>query len=337
MEIKDILFELSSAAAIGTVTNASDLAYNMLSNYAEVTRLGGLSFMGEIKGEKDYTILIDAHIDEVGFIVTDVSENGFLTVQKCGGIDLRHLPSKAVTVHGKEKIPAVFVSTPPHLDKGDEMPDDIAKYKLDTALGGKAKDIVRIGDFVTYRTSPKALCGDAVCGKTFDDRAGVTCLIELAKRLQGKTLPCRVVFLISDAEELGLRGAKTAAYKITSDEAIAIDVSFGDGPDIPATQCGKIGEGAMIGISPVLERAISGKLTDLAKQNDIKHQLEVMGGNTSTNADVISVNKCGTPTGLISIPLRNMHTDVEMLRICDIESVCDILEHYILSGGVMND
>jgi endoglucanase len=214
------------------------------------------------------------------------------------------------------------------------MPDDIAKYKLDTALGGKAKDIVRIGDFVTYRTSPKTLCGDAVCGKTFDDRAGVTCLIELAKRLQGKTLPCRVVFLISDAEELGLRGAKTATFKISPDEAIAIDVSFGDGPDISLGDCGKLGFGGMIGISPTLNSAISKKLIETAKKNDIRYQTEVMCSNTSTNADVISVTKEGVLTGLISIPLRNMHTDIETVDLKDLEAVCDLLEAYILNGGV---
>ncbi len=337
MEIKDILFELSNSCAIGSVSEAADKAYSFLSEHMPVTRLGGLSMMGSLKGEKDYTILLDAHIDEVGFIVTDISDDGFLTVQKCGGIDLRHLPAKTVTVHGKKKTPAVFSSVPPHLDKGEDSPDDISKYKLDSALGKDSRDVISVGDYVTYRTSAHSLCGDSVCGKSFDDRAGVTCLIELAKRLAGKSLPCNVVFLLSDAEELGLRGAKTAAYSLSADEAVAIDVSFGDGPDISADKCGKIGDGAMIGISPVIERKISDKLTDIAQNEDIKHQLEVMGGATSTNADVISVNKCGVPTGLLSIPLRNMHTDVEMLRLSDIESICDILEHYILSGGVMCD
>lgn len=337
MEIKDVLFKLSNACAIGTIDDAANKAEKLLSEYAPVTRLGGNGMFCTLKGEKNYTILLDAHIDEVGFVVTDITDEGFLTVQKCGGIDLRHLPAKMVTVHGKEEVPAVFVSTPPHLDKGDEMPDSIAKYKLDTGLGASAKDKLSVGDYVTYRTKAKELLGDAVCGKSFDDRAGVACLIELARRLSNKTLPCNVVILLSDAEELGLRGAKTAAYSISADEAIAIDVSFGNGPDVPPDQCGKIGEGAMIGVSPTITRAISNKLISIAKKYDIKYQTEVMGGNTSTNADVISITKCGIPTGLISIPLRNMHTDVEMLKICDIESVCDILEKYVLSGGVTLD
>ena len=334
MNIKDVLFELSRLSAIGTVSDAADTAAEIMGKYARVRRIGEKGVVAEIKGKSDYTILLDAHIDEVGFIVTDIGVNGFLTVQKCGGIDLRHLPAKAVTVHGKEKIPAVFTSTPPHLDKGGDLPDDIAQYKIDTGLGAKAMEIISVGDYVTYRMTPTELLGGAVCGKSFDDRAGVACLIELARRLSGKDLPCNLVFLLSDAEELGLRGAKTAAYGIECDEAIAIDVSFGDGPDVPADKCGKLGSGGMIGISPVIDREISSKLVSIAKDNSIPYQTEVMGGNTSTNADVISLTKSGIRTGLVSVPLRNMHTDVEVLQIRDLVSVCDMLERYILSGGV---
>ncbi len=337
MNIKSNLLLLSDLSAIGTVTDAADKPAEILSKYCEVSRLDGLSVLGEIKGESDYTLLIDAHIDEVGFIVTHISENGFLTVQKCGGIDVRHLPSKAVTVHGKEKITGVFSSIPPHLSKGDEVPENITDYKIDTMLGADAKEFVSIGDFVTYKTSAAEMSGDVVTGKAFDDRAGVCIILELAKRLAGKKLPITVKFLLSDAEELGLRGATTSAFAIAPDEAIAIDVSFGNGPDISPYECGKLGDGAMIGISPVLSREISDKLTATAKNKEIKYQTEVMGGKTSTNADVISVSRGGVKTGLLSVPLRNMHTDCEVLSLSDLGSVCDILENYILSGGAKND
>ncbi len=337
MDIKNTLFEISNKAAIGCVTDASDAACKLLGKYCSVKRYNNLSVLGEIKGDSDYTLLLDAHIDEVGFIVTHISSDGFLTVAKCGGIDLRHLPSKAVTIHGKETITGVFSSIPPHLSKGDELPESITDYKIDTGLGAAAKDIVNVGDFVTYKAFATELTGTAVTGKSFDDRAGVAVLLELARRLSGKQLPITVKFLLSDAEELGLRGAGVAAYDIYPDEAIAIDVSFGNGPDISAFECGKLGDGAMIGISPVLNRSISNKLINIAKCNEIKYQTEVMGGKTSTNADVISITKGGVKTGLVSIPLRNMHTDCEVLDLTDIESVCDILEQYIMAGGVKND
>lgn len=336
MNMKNTLFKLSNAAAIGSVNEASNIAADILSRYCKVEHIGNLSIMGEIKGKNDYTLLIDAHIDEVGFIVTHISEDGFLTVAKCGGIDLRHLPAKPVTIYGKEKITGVFCSIPPHLSKGDNIPDDISDYKIDTCMGSRAKELISPGDFVTYKTGACELIGKNVTGKAFDDRAGVAVIIELAKRLSNKELPITVKFLLSDTEELGLRGATTAAYAINPNEAVAVDVSFGNGPDISPYECGILGNGAMIGISPILNREISNALTNIAKHNNIKYQTEVMGGKTSTNADVISVTKSGIKTGLISIPLRNMHTDCEVLNLDDIESVCDILEHYVLTGGVYN-
>lgn len=337
MDIKETLFRLSDLSAVGSITEAADLAFELLSKYADTARAGGLTVIGKLKGKSDYTIMLDAHIDEVGFIVTDVDENGFITAAKCGGIDLRTLPARPVTVHGKKDIAAVFCSTPPHLSKGDEVFDDISKLKLDTGLGEKAQDIVSVGDYITYRTKANSLFGSRVTGKSFDDRAGVVCLLELAERLSKKQLPCNVVFSICDGEELGLRGAKTSAFRIQPDEAVAIDVSFGDGPDISPDDCGKLSSGAMVGISPVLDRRISDRLTDIAKTEGIPYQTEVMGGRTSTDGDVISVTANGVRTGLLSIPLRNMHTDVEVIDTEDIKSVCDILESYILSGGVMND
>lgn len=336
MDIKETLFKLSNASGIGTVTFAASIAEALLKEYANNVTREGLTVTGLLKGENDYTILLDAHIDEVGMVVTDVSENGFLTVSKCGGIDLRHLPAKAVTVHGKSDIPAVFVSTPPHLSKSDEVPADITDCKIDTGLGSAAKENISVGDFVTWRTTAATLCGDTVCGKAFDNRASVACLLEVAARLKGKKLPCNVMFLFSDAEELGLRGARTAAFKTDADEAVIIDVSFGDAPDIPPTQCGKLGGGGMIGISPVLNGDITKAITNIAEQNSIPYQREVMGGTTGTNADVITLTKGGIKSGLISIPLRNMHTDIETVKLSDMLSVCDMLEQYILSGGALN-
>lgn len=337
MDIKETLLNLSKLCGIGTVKEASEYAASILKNYCEVSEENGLTVVGEIKGNSDYTLILDAHIDEVGFIVTNISESGFLTVAKCGGIDLRHLPAKEVTVHTKSgKIPAVFVSTPPHLSHSDTVNKEIGDYKIDSLLGSLATSIISVGDFVTYRSLTSELLNGRLAGKSFDDRAGVVCLIELARRLKNKPLACNVKFLLSDAEELGLRGAKTSAFKHNADAAIAIDVSFGDGPDIKSSECGKLGEGAMIGISPVLDREITDKLTAIANHKAIPHQLEVMGGKTGTNADVISVTKSGIRTGLLSIPLRNMHTDNEIIDISDIISVCDILEEYILSGGVMS-
>lgn len=336
INIKDTLFELSRADSLGDIREASDKAFQILSQYAKTEKSDNLTVIGLLKGESDYTLMLDAHIDQIGMVVTNVDENGFLTVSKAGGVDIRMLPSRRVTVHSKEKITAVFCSTPPHLASGEEEFSDIGKIKLDTCLGKNAKDIVSVGDFVTFSTEPCSLLGDRVSGRSFDDRAAVTCLLEVARRLKDEKLPFNVAIVLSDSEELGMRGVRPATFKITPDEAIAVDVSFGDGIGISPEECGKLGEGGMIGVSPALDKEISRKLMAVAKENNIKYQLEAMGGMSGTNADMITVTKEGVRTCTLSIPLRNMHTDTEVLDLKDLESVCDLLCAYILSGGVKN-
>ena len=314
---------------------AADYAEEQLSRYADTKRVGG-SIIGFVKGKADYTLLLDAHIDQVGMIVTNIDEEGFLTVAASGGIDIRALPSRTVTVHGKEKITAVFCSTPPHLASGETEYDDISKIKLDTMLGSKATEMISLGDYVTFQAKPCLLSGDAVTGRSFDDRAGVACLLKIAEELSGAELPVNVAFLLSDGEELGMRGAVTAAFNAEPNEAVAVDVSFGNGIGISPEECGKLGAGAMIGFAPTLDSGISAKLVLLAENNGIKYQTEVMGGRTGTNADVISVSRSGVKTCTVSVPLRNMHTEAEVLRISDLNSVCDLLIKYILSGGVFS-
>ncbi len=331
MNIKETLIKLSNAVSIGDITDASEIAVNILSSYAEATR-DGINVVGKMMGEGDYTLMLEAHIDEVGFVVTDVDCDGFLTVKNCGGIDLRTLPARTVAVHGKEKITGVFCATPPHLG-GPKEYDDISAIKIDTLLGEKAKDVISVGDSVTFMANAAELKNGRVTGKSLDNRAGVVCLLELAERLHGKNLPCNIVFAFTDAEELGNRGAITTTFDISPDEAIVLDVSFADAPDIPSNECGNLGGGAMIGMSPVLDKNISKKLVSIAKENNLSHQNEVMGSRTGTNGDVISVSKSGIKTGLVSIPLRNMHTDCEIIDIKDIENVCNLLENYILKGG----
>ncbi len=336
MGIKDLLFALSELDSLGSITEASDKAYEILSQYtdAKITTLNNI--IGFLKGKTDYTVMLDAHIDQVGFVVTNVDDNGFLTVANAGGIDLRALPSRAVSVHGKEKITAVFCSIPPHLSSSETEYDDICKIKLDTALGKKAKEIVSVGDFVTFKGECFSLNDNLVCGRSFDDRAGVACLLEVARRLSGKELPVNVAFCLSSGEELGLRGTRTATFQINPQEAIAVDVTFGDGPDISSEESCALGDGGMIGLSPALDKAVSQKLINIAKQNSIPYGLEVMGSKTGTNADMIAVSREGVKTSTLSIPLRNMHTEVETLDINDLYAVCDLLEKYILAGGVMN-
>lgn len=334
--LENYILELSSRYAVKNINGASEYAFNELSRYCQCKKSdNNLSFYGKLEGESDYTLMLDAHIDEVAFIVTDVDDNGFLTVSNCGGIDTRTLLGKKVLIHGKENISGVFISTPPHLG-GNNSFDDISKIKIDTCLGNKAKDVISLGDIVTYDVKPLKLLSKRITGKSLDDRVGVAVLIELARRLKEKKLPINVVFSVVDGEELGMRGAIPATFSISPDEAVAVDVTFGIAPDVTEKDGGYLGKGAMIGVSPVLNSDVTNKLNQVAFDNNIPYQNEVMGRTTGTDSDVISSSGNGVKTGLISIPLRNMHTDCEIIDLADVESTCDILEKYILLGGIYN-
>ena len=149
-------------------------------------------------------------------------------------------------------------------------------------------------------------------------------------------LPFKVILLFPTGEELGLRGARVAAYNSGVKKSIVVDVSFGDCPDVSPSKTAKLGSGAMIGVSPVLSRDIYKKLESVAKENNIPYTLEVMGGTTSTDADVISLNQSGIPTGLVSIPLRNMHTPCEVLDEKDVAAVSTLLAAYV-EGEITNE
>lgn len=335
MNTRDILFELSRKTSVGCIHSAAELAAAYLKPFAEVEMHGG-SVIGKIKGENDYTVLLDAHIDQVAFTVTQIDDEGFLTVAPCGGVDLRALPARRVTVHGKKDVTAVFCSTPPHLSSGEREYSDISEIKLDTALGAAVRDYVALGDYVTFSAEPAELCGELVTGCSFDNRVGVVCLLKAAELLSEHSLPCNAVFLFSDAEELGLRGAATASYGLNPDEALVIDVTFGDGPDISTEEGKELGGGAMIGFSPVLDSGLSKALCAVAEEKGIKYGTEIMGGKTGTNADCLSTARGGCRTVTVSVPLRNMHSEVETVSLADIEATARLLAEYILSGGLLN-
>ncbi len=332
----ELLKQLSDSVFIGHKRDALKIAEQMLGDFAERKNLFGGNEAFLIKGESEKTILLEAHIDEIGFTVTSVSDNGFLSVAAAGGFDLRALPATRVTVHGKEDIPAVFTSIPPHLSKDDAVFDDISKLYIDTGLGEKAKELISVGDFITYRQSAQKLLGTRVTGKSLDNRAGVATLLLVANLLRGKTLPVNVLILFCNQEELGTRGAVTSAFALGADEAICVDVSFGDFPGVSPAESGKLGNGPMLGNSPILDRALTSALKAAAEKLGISYTNEVMGGKTSTDADVVSISKEGIPTALVSIPLRNMHSSTEVVDTADIESAAKVIAEYILNGGQKN-
>ena len=336
-QLQEMLFRLCSApGAAGREDGAAQVAAEMLSFLpnVKIDTLGSVvASFGNPESKRH--ILLDAHLDQIGMLVTSVDENGFLKVARDGGIDRRVLPGSRVVVYGKETLNGIVCCLPPHLtDGGEDHVPDITEMAVDVGLTKEeANELVQPGDVVLLPGEPRRLLGSRVTGAALDDRAGCAALIRCAQLLQETTLSCRVTVLLSTREEVGSQGAETAAFREEPDMAIAVDVSFADQPGVPAHKCGKLSEGPMIGVSPVLDKNIIETLKRLAKENEIPFQLEVMGGTTGTNADEINVTRGGVPCGLVSIPQRNMHTPAEICDLKDIENAARLLAAFIREVG----
>ncbi len=332
MDLKKLITDLSAAEGIGHILGVKEVAKSYLSKFSEITDNDNY-LLAEI-GNGDTEIMLEAHLDEVGMIVTEITDDGFLTVTNIGSIDTRFLPSMPVKIYGKEVVKGVFTSVPPHLKKGDSTPDfDVCQ--IDTGRKDIG-EIISLGDYALFDCEPTLLLNGRITSKALDNRVGVAAVIAAGEKLAEAKLPFKVSLLFPNGEELGLRGARVGAFNCSAKKCIAVDVSFGDCPDVPPSKTAKLGSGAMIGISPVLSRDIYKRLEALAKENEIPHTLEVMGGATSTDADVISLTKSGIPSGLISIPLRNMHTPCEVVDVKDVEAVTDLLLAFV-KGEITNE
>ena len=330
MEVKELLIKLADADGVTGLDGALNVAEKELSPLGKVSRdnMGGLA--AEIKGKKDYTILLDAHIDEIGMMVTAI-DDGFIRVAKCGGIDVRTLVSQEVIIHGKENIFGIFCSIPPHLKNESNSLPDIDEMGIDIGLSkDEAEKVISIGDIVSFRQKAVSLVNDRITGKSLDNRAGCAAVIESAKLLcaDGEA-PCNIIVSLSAQEELGLRGAKTATYNYFPDEAIVVDVSFGAFQGIPSQKTGKLSKGPMICISPITDRFMTNNLIDICEKENIPYQREVCGSSTGTNADTISVTKSGVKTALVSIPLLNMHTAAETISMSDVENTAKLIADYV--------
>ncbi len=328
MTTKDLVLKLAGDVSIGHHQTALKTVEEFLRGFSDVT-VGADFIRAEINKNADTTVLLDAHIDEVGFVITNVSKDGFLTAASVGSIDGRILSAtkvKVLTDNGE--FSGVFTSTPPHLSKGEETVPSLDTVFID--VGENAK-YVSVGDYAVFDAPPLELLNGKVTSKSLDDRAGVTAVLIAAKKIAESNCNKNAVIIISSGEELGLRGARTSCYNENVDCSISVDVSFGDYPDIPSHKTAKLGSGTMIGVSPVLSRDVYKELQKKAEENNIPYTLEVMGGTTSTNADIISLTKSGIPAGLLSIPLRNMHTPTEVVDIKDIDATADLIFAFL--GG----
>lgn len=337
MDTKELLKKLTSVASVGgDEEKIITLLTDLLKPYGEVTK-DSMNNVYCTFGE-GYHILLDAHIDEIGFVVTSISEEGFLKLGACGGIDKRMLLGSEVSVWGKQELRGVISTLPPHLQKGEDEKKvpEIDEISVDIGMSKEfAEHIVSLGDRVTFKRHFTELIGNNISANCLDDRAGIASIILSLDEL--KKLPVKITVLFSTQEEVGTRGAKIGPYGRNVDEAIAVDVSFGYTPNCKKEECGELGKGSMIGFSPILNKENSRKLVSVAENYKIPYQIEVMNGRTGTNADVISISESGIKCSLISIPLKNMHSPVEVIDIKDVENVSSLIVAYIKEkAGAVN-
>ena len=336
-KLQELLFTLCRAKGVsGREESAAKVAADLLCEYMPV-KTDALGSVVGTKGDGNVHIMLDAHIDEIGLVVTAV-ENSFLKVARCGGSDARVLAAAEVTVWGKQPLFGVVTSTPPHLagDGDSKKAKKIDEIAIDIGmLQEKAAELVSLGDRVTFNGPQRTLI-NGVASPTVDDRAGVAVILRALEIIKDVALNVKLSVVFSVQEETGGSCAVAASFGINADEAIAVDVSFANAPSIKKEKSGVMGKGVMIGIAPSLDYAMSGKLRELAQSKGIAHQLEVMGGRTGTNGDDIQVGAGGCKTALLSVPIRNMHTAVETVRIEDIEAAAQLMAAYIIERSGEN-
>lgn len=281
-------------------------------------------------GNEGRHIMLDAHFDEIGFIVTYVNDDGFIRIANVGGAYVGSMFGAKLDILCDKPCVGVVVTTPPHLqkEKAESLPD-ITDIWVDTGLGKAAKKRIKPGDVAVKRRKSACLTETRITGKALDNRAGAAVLLSVIDKLKSKALNKKVSIVFSAQEEVGTRGAGCAAFELAPDEAIVVDVSFANQRGVAKEKCGILGGGPMIGISPILSREMFEKLKSAAENNKIPYNVEVMAGRTGTNSDPISITRNGVKTGLVSVPLRNMHTSSEIVDIRDIENAAELIALYI--------
>ena len=281
-----------------------------------------------VKSEGKKHVVLSAHADKIGMVVTGIDKaTGMLKVAKSGGVDNRTLAASRVRVMGKETIKGCVTSTPPHLAKGNRTAvPAIEELYIDCGLSyDEISEIVSIGDRVEYLSPVSPLLGGRFTGAYMDNCVGCTAVIRACEKLLSEGCENKLTAIFTTREETGKGGAIASFTALQPDYAFITDVSFGRAPGVPAEMSAPLGSGGMICISPILQKEISDFLIKTAEKNGIPYTVEVMGSRTMTDSDVAVTAGKGIRTGLVSVPLTNMHTPVETLDLGDVEAVASVL------------
>ena len=301
------------------------------SDQISVSRLGSLQALKRGTGtEPRQSLLLAAHMDAIGLMVTGITD-GFLRLTQIGGIDSRVLPGQLVTVHGRQDLPGIIVQPPAHQLPSEYASSPVPLKHLLIDLGLNPRQVarlVRVGDLVSFAQPPIELSDDTLAGHSLDNRASVAAVTHCLEILQKRTLDWDVWAVATAQEEESLGGAATSAFGLRPTLAVAIDVTFGASPGSPGHKTFPISKGLTLGWGPNIHPALYKSFKELADRLEIPYKMEVMPRNSGTDAIALQVAAEGVPTMVVSIPLRYMHTPVEMVSVKDIQRAGRLLAEF---------
>ena len=280
-------------------------------------------------------IMLAGHTDEIGFIVTHVDDDGFLWIAPVGGWDPQIAQGQRVTIRGRKgHVPGVIGKCPIHLMDADARKKVMEIKEMWVDIGAKnrsaAMKLVSIGDPLVLADQFQMLEGDLAAARGLDDRAGAFVVLEAARLLKAMTPKAEIHAVATVQEEIGLRGAKTAAYGIDPQVGIAVDVTFatdqpGLGTAVQREGKIKLGGGPVITRGPNINHKLFDLLKSTAKRNKIAYQVTAAPGGTGTDANALQLNRAGVATALVSIPNRYMHSPCEIVSLGDLEDAAQLI------------
>jgi len=304
----------------------------LLEPYMEETRIDVLGNVIGVRrcGKADARkLLFDAHIDEPGLIIIGIEE-GFLRFSLLGGFDTRMLPASEVSVLTQPPITGIVCALPPHVTKKEDADKSLKAEDMFIDIGMSQEDAeksVPLGTPAVLNHGARRFGEDKLCGKALDDRAGIAAILRALELLKDSPLDLDLYVMASVQEEVGTRGAAPGAFAIAPDYCVIVDVGHAKTPDSKSHEVsGELGSGVIISRGPNMNARFTETAINLAKENEIKHQIDVEpGGNSGTNARVIQVSREGVATALFGIPMRYMHGAYETVSPDDIESTARLL------------
>jgi len=311
-------------------------AWRPLTDELTINRLGSL--LGLHRGtvrEPSRSVLVAAHMDAIGLMVTGI-EGEFLRITGVGGVDGRILPGQLVVVHAsrstREELPGIIAQPPPHLLPEGNPGAPVGMNYLWIDLGLTASEVakkVRVGDLVSFAQPPIETAADTLTGHSLDNRASVAALTYCLEQLQGRQHEWDLWAIASSQEEVGGWGAQTSAFGIRPTIAIALDVTFGSGPGSASYETFPFGKGLTLGWGPDAHPGLYKALNSLAESLEIPCVMETMPRHSGTDATNLQVTQAGIPSAVVSIPLRYMHTPVEMVSLNDITRAGRLLAEFV--------